>query len=876
MVFIPHKVGIWVRNPAFALDVYGDVGLGNPDGSDGLYLRGHLDFRDIVSTNLPDNGLAQVSANALAIRTKGVNPNSSLTVSENRLVIWDSTAIDAKQNLRVLVRFKNASGLTIPRGTFVRIDALGELRVASAATVALSEGTIGVAFEDIDDGVYGFVQKTGIAYVLTSVALVPGSETYLSPTTAGRAQQTPVLSGEQADFVVGVATSADHVDLRLHLRGAAGTIYDEPVNVVVSASGDNQITGPVAIDTLITLPLDSRAGDIQKTYLVGSARLEVYLNGQLLDAGNDYLEVGTVNTYSDEIQIKIPLVIDDELTFHIDLSSPAYFAMLGGGSGTGDITDGVNLGLIADGAALFAGKTGTFLQFRRIKGGSGCTVTEDVNSVIIDITGGGGASALTDLTDVSISSLLNNQFLRYDSTLLKWTNQTVAIVSNLDSITDVAIIAPSAGQVLTYNGSIWVNQAPGAGGLSDLDSLSDVVISSPVLGQILAFDGITWRNVTFSGGGATDLNALIDVTISAPLNKQVLRYNGAQWVNSVMNVSSLEDTLITLPSAGQVLTYNGTKWVNATPSGGGGGIALDDLTDVVVSTPAPNHVLKFNGTIWVNSLFPLNDLSNVAIGVLSNGQVLSWDASISKWVNTTLNLGSLTLAGLSDVLLSTPTNGQFLRYNGTKWINQTVTFVTSLAALSDVSLSLPLPGHLLTYNGTVWVNQAPAPSGSTTLAGLTDVSLSSLLDDQALVYNLATTKWKNADQEKLRKKVVTSGANQATLYVYGTLPDVNAINVTITANAVVIDTVGGTAKLHSMYVYWTDIGTPTFVEVDFPDPNGATTLEEALLPMTVRYNPVFTQQTTLNCTYTMPTSGVVKMTYSSATPDINNQIKMVW
>lgn len=62
----------------------------------------------------------------------------------------------------------------------------------------------------------------------------------------------------------------------------------------------------------------------------------------------------------------------------------------------------------------------------------------------------------------------------------------------------------------------------------------------------------------------------------------------------------------TLPAggtAGQVLEkidgtdYN-VQW--ATPSGGGGASALDDLTDVVISSPSNGEVLKYNGSNWVN------------------------------------------------------------------------------------------------------------------------------------------------------------------------------------------------------------------------------------------------------------------------------------
>jgi hypothetical protein len=613
------------------LDVEGDVALGKSDGSDGVYLRGMLDFRSLVALTQPTNGIAQSATNTITIRTKDITD----TISEDRLVIRDSSNIDAKQNLRVLVRFLNSSGVGIPRGTVVTLDATSSLQISSASNVANCEGTVGVVFEDIPGGVYGFIQVSGIAYVLATTSLVAGGEVSLSPTVAGYAQPTPAMATGQADFVLGAAVNADHVLLRPQLRGAIGNIYEEPVNVVSGApADDNEITGPVSIGTLVTLPLDSRNSNQAKVYPVGSGLLEVYLNGQILDREEDYLEDGPGPT-SNKIEMLIPLVVDDELTFRIELTAPAFFATSGGGGGTGDITNGQNLGIITDGAAVFASKSGTFLQFRRIKAGTGCTVTESTNSVTIDVTGGGGgATNLDGLTDVIISTPLSNQFLRYNGT--NWVNQTVSLVTNLDSLSDVIISGASSGQVLSFNGTNWVNAAP-------------------------------------SGGGATTLNDLTDVTISGPANNQVVKFNGSQWVNAALQLSTLPDVSLSAPSTGQVLTYNGSQWVNATPVGGGSN--LDGLSDVVISGAATNQFLRYNGTNWVNQTVAivtnLDSLSDVVISGATTGQVLTFNGT--NWVNQTGGGGggATTLDGLTDVTIGTPLDGHGFYYetSSSQWKN---------------------------------------------------------------------------------------------------------------------------------------------------------------------------------------------------------------
>jgi hypothetical protein len=106
--------------------------------------------------------------------------------------------------------------------------------------------------------------------------------------------------------------------------------YDEVVQIVASgASPPNTLNGPLSPGTMITLPNNSREGNIPALYTVGKGTLQVYLNGQFLDiyTGENYTEVGTAGTPSSTIQIAFGLVVGDELEFRIGAG--------GGGGGGG-------------------------------------------------------------------------------------------------------------------------------------------------------------------------------------------------------------------------------------------------------------------------------------------------------------------------------------------------------------------------------------------------------------------------------------------------------------------------------------------------------------------------------------------------------------
>lgn len=84
--------------------------------------------------------------------------------------------------------------------------------------------------------------------------------------------------------------------------------------------------------------------------------------------------------------------------------------------------------------------------------------------------------------------------------------------------------------------------------------------------------------------------------------------------------------------------------------------------------------------------------------------------------------------------------GKFLRGDGT-WQSE----VDSLTDLTDTNISSPTDGQVLKYDSTSskWVNGNGGGGGASTLAGLSDVDLSTLTDQQPLTYDDASGKWVN-------------------------------------------------------------------------------------------------------------------------------------
>jgi hypothetical protein len=98
--------------------------------------------------------------------------------------------------------------------------------------------------------------------------------------------------------------------------------YDESQDIVIAdASG-----------TVLTLPLNSRLGNIQQKYTVGKGTVQFFINGQYQRLNQDFGEIGAPGSYSSTIQLLRDLVAGDVISYRMSgLGSGAG----GGGGGVG-------------------------------------------------------------------------------------------------------------------------------------------------------------------------------------------------------------------------------------------------------------------------------------------------------------------------------------------------------------------------------------------------------------------------------------------------------------------------------------------------------------------------------------------------------------
>jgi hypothetical protein len=125
----------------------------------------------------------------------------------------------------------------------------------------------------------------------------------------------------------------------------------------------------------------------------------------------------------------------------------------------------------------------------------------------------------------------------------------------------------------------------------------------------------------------------------------------------------------------------------------------------------------------------LEDLADVNISGLTNGQILRYDSTTGKWENT--DQGNLDLNDLNDVSIVSPSNGQVLVYNSStsKWENSSGGFVPYTGAVTTVNLGAQTiqAGSFVKQGGTSAqflkadgsVDSTAYGTGSVTSVGLT-------------------------------------------------------------------------------------------------------------------------------------------------------------
>lgn len=267
-------------------------------------------------------------------------------------------------------------------------------------------------------------------------------------------------------------------------------------------------------------------------------------------------------------------------------------------------------------------------------------------------------------------------------------------------------------ELYIFYGSAFIQLTDTGSIVQDLDDLADVEITSPATEDVIAWDGEKWVNspsynrVTVSATApATDLRE--GELWYNTTDLEVYIYYSSAWVQLtgteqlVQDLDDLVDVDVASATTGQFLKFDGINWVaDDIPTIN----TLDDVGDVTITSPANGDFLRWNGTAWINDAVNLStDTVGDYVESLVAGTGINITNNSGEAATPTVSLDA-TLDELSDVSASTPTAGQFLKWNGTAWVPDDIPTINTLDDVGDVTITSAVAGEVLVWNGTAWVN----------------------------------------------------------------------------------------------------------------------------------------------------------------------------
>lgn len=265
----------------------------------------------------------------------------------------------------------------------------------------------------------------------------------------------------------------------------------------------------------------------------------------------------------------------------------------------------------------------------------------------------GPITTLDNLTNVTITSPQNYNWLSYNTSLTKWTNsdnyfyiynQLDTNINPVNMIFNVKYIGSGNNYILPSGQNskrILISSINGGNNNITVPngvSFCGVTNCNVNVGAYshIEFEFMSTQYTLISASGIirTDTN----ITIYPPL------------IEKMANVS------IASPNVNYYLRCNNY----ANPYGEFGytasQITLNEISAVSITTPAINDVIKYNGSIWVNANNLLSLLSDTNIITPANGDLLQYNSTSAKWENVPEHKNFITYTSGANLA-----NNQFLQ-----------------------------------------------------------------------------------------------------------------------------------------------------------------------------------------------------------------------
>jgi hypothetical protein len=752
--------------PGATLDALGDVTITSAANGDFLRWNGTAWINDAVnlSTDTVGNYVESLVAGTGVTLTNNSGEASTPTVAIGQAVGTSSSVTFANVTSPVTGNASTASALQTARTISLSGDVSGSVSFNGSSnvdiTATIQPNSVALGTDTTGNYMAGVTAGTGI-----QVSHTPGegSDATISIGQDVGTGQSVTFAGATIDAIKIGVTNANTIDttsgnLTIDSSGGTVTIAD---NLIVD--GTLTVSGSVAYvnttnlqvgDNIITLNVDETGTPSQNAGIEveRGTSTNVFLQynetsdkWELTNDGSVYSPIETTATVNTSLKQQLWLNTVYAATTGVLPNSPSYTA------GTTDLNGGTGIG-----AKLTATTNGTFeLDGAPVPLEDRILVKNQANALhngIYKVTTTGSASATWELTRASdfnnstfgqtiygksvrvatgsVNALQVFAITSFGSVSLNGLEGMIHVIGT-DSITwtqvsGKATLIPGNGLQITNNelSLPTISQSNSASTSGDTNFIKSINVDS--YGRLL---GVTTNDVLLGLGTNTVGDYVQSASATAGTGITVTGTGEGATVAIGSNATSANtaSAIVMRDSSGNFSAGTITAELSGNASTANNLYAsksiglTGDLSGSVMFNGSQDVVI--NATIQANSVALGTDTTGNYVNDVVAGTGISVTHTPSEGSSASVALNA-TLDNISDVTAPSPSSGDFLKWNGTAWVNDEINLGTDTAGnyMSDLTQGT---GVTITHtpgegsNATIAIGQAVATSSSVQFAAVT-------------------------------------------------------------------------------------------------------------------------------------------------------------